>query len=47
MDSRTPILGDYDLAGPDCITELQPDTVWHIDHPSGQGSLQSDRYMIR
>jgi Ser/Thr protein kinase RdoA (MazF antagonist) len=30
------ILGDYDLAGPDCITELKPDTVWHIDHPSGQ-----------
>ena len=29
------ILGDYDLAGPDCITELKPDTAWHIDHPSG------------
>jgi Ser/Thr protein kinase RdoA (MazF antagonist) len=30
------ILGDYDLAGPNCITELKPDTAWHIDHPSGQ-----------
>ena len=30
------ILGDYDLDAPDCITELKPDTVWHIDHPSGQ-----------
>lgn len=30
------ILGDYDLAGPDGITELKPDTAWHIDHPSGQ-----------
>ena len=36
MDSRTPILGDYDLAGPDSITELKRDTVWRIDHPSGQ-----------
>lgn len=30
------ILADYDLSGPDCITELKPATVWHIDHPSGQ-----------
>jgi Ser/Thr protein kinase RdoA (MazF antagonist) len=36
MDCRTPILSDYDLAGPDRITELKPGTVWHIDHPSGQ-----------
>ena len=30
------ILGDYDLAAPDCITELKPGTVWRIDHPSGR-----------
>lgn len=33
------ILNDYDLTEPDNITALKSDTVWHIDHPSGQWVL--------